>query len=205
MIQNIIFDFGAVLLPIDEELTWKALEDLGAKAELKGQTRHFQDYETGKITTEKFIVKTRPFFFRKKIFAGDLMKAWNAMLYHPLEDEKVRFLRRLNKKGYRLFLLSNTNDMHIAAIRKTAGPFLYKRFIAQFEEVIYSHEAGLRKPDPKLFNKVLKDHDLNPEESIFIDDKKENITAAAKLGLHTWHFNPAEDNILSLRERIRKL
>lgn len=202
MIKNIIFDFGAVLLPIDEHLTWKALEELGATEELKAQTRHFQAYETGKLSTRKFIEKTRPFFFRKKIFADDLTTAWNAMLYHPLEEEKIAFLKKLRRKGYRLFLLSNTNEMHIQSIKQTAGPFLYKRFTAQFEEVYYSHEAGLRKPDSKLYKKVLADHGLRADESFFVDDKKENILAAEKLGLKTWHFNPAEDEILKLEAHL---
>ena len=202
MIKNIIFDFGAVLLPIDEHLTWKALEKLGATEELRKQTRHFRAYETGKLSTSKFIEKTRPFFFRKKIFAGDLTAAWNAMLYHPLEKEKVEFLKKLRRKGHRLFLLSNTNEMHIQCIRDTSGPFLYKRFTDQFEKVYYSHEVGLRKPDPKIFKKVLTDHDLKAEESFFVDDKKENTAAAEKTGIKTWHFDPEEDDILKLEAHL---
>ena len=205
MIKNIIFDFGAVLLPIDEHLTWKALEGLGATEELREQTKHFRAYETGKLSTQKFIEKTRPFFFRKKIFSGDLVDAWNAMLYHPLEVEKVDFLKKLRKKDYRLFLLSNTNEMHINCIRQTSGPFLYKRFTEQFDAVYYSHEAGMRKPDAKLFKAVLGDHKLKPEETFFVDDKKENTSAASKLGIKTWHFDPVEDNILKLESQIKDL
>ena len=202
MIKNIIFDFGAVLLPIDEDRTWQALEDLGATGELRKQTRHFHAYETGKLTSRKFIEKTRPFFFRKKIFAGDLIKAWNAMLYHPLEEQKLELLKKLRRKGYRLFLLSNTNEMHIKAIRQTAGPFLYRRFTDQFDQVYYSHEIGMRKPEAALFKRVLSDHDLKAEESFFIDDKEENVKAAAKLKIRTWHFLPGEDDILDLPERL---
>jgi epoxide hydrolase-like predicted phosphatase len=203
MIKNIVFDFGAVLLPINESLTWKALQELGATEELKAQTTHFRDYETGKLSTKKFIENTRPFFFRKKIFADDLTTAWNAMLYHPLEDEKVNFLKKLRRKGYRLFLLSNTNEMHIRSIRETAGPFLYKRFTEQFEKIYYSYDVGMRKPDSKLFRKVLSDHGLKVEETFFIDDKEENIQAAEKLGMKTWCFNPAEDDILKLAFHLK--
>lgn len=205
MVKNIIFDFGAVLLPIDEHLSWKALDELGATHELRNQTRHFRDYETGKLTTAEFLEKTRPYFFRKKIFSGDLKQAWNAMLYQPLETEKVDFLKSLRRKGFKLFLLSNTNEMHIDAIRETAGPFLHTQFIKQFEEVYYSYEAGMRKPDEAIFQKVIDDHQLVPEETFFVDDKKENVDAAASLGLHTWHFNPENEDILTLLKRLKPL
>lgn len=205
MVKNIIFDFGAVLLPINEQLSWDALHKLGATEDLKKQTPHFRAYETGKLSTAQFLEKTKPFFFRKKIFSGDLMNAWNAMLFQTLESEKIDFLKSLRRKGYKLFLLSNTNEMHINSIRENAGLFRYRQFIKQFEEVYYSHEAGMRKPEAKFFNKVLKDHDLKPDECIFIDDKEENVVAAANLGLHTWHFDPENDNILKLPKRIKAL
>ncbi len=204
MIKNIIFDFGAVLLPIDEELSWKSLDRLGATQELKSQLKSFRAYEKGKLSTSEFLEKTRPFFFRKKIFYGDLKAAWNAMLYHPLEPSKVELLKSFRKKGYTLYLLSNTNEMHIRAIREMAGPFLYKQFVRQFEQVYFSHEVGMRKPESKIFLKVMEDHELSPEECIFIDDKKENTRAASKLGMSTWHFDPEEDDILNLEERLKK-
>ncbi|WP_417609420.1 HAD family hydrolase [Owenweeksia hongkongensis] len=202
MIKNIIFDFGAVLIPIDESLTWSAFEKLGAKDELKNQQKIFQKYEKGEISTSEFLKKIQPFFFRK-IYPPELGNAWNAML-KTLPEERVNFLKRL-KKNYRIFLLSNTNELHINHIKKEAGLFSYKQFISQFENVHYSYEMGMRKPDAEIFEKVLKDNNLVAEETFYIDDGKKHIKTAKSLGIETWHFKPEEDDINDLGKVLSKL
>lgn len=202
MIKNVIFDFGAILLPIDMGRTWKAFEALGAKPELSEQDDIFHPYERGEITTDEFIQRLQPHFFRN-IFPGDVKAAWNRML-DPMDDEIITFLKKI-KKQHNIFLLSNTNELHVQHIRQVAGPFLFKRFMEQFEEVYFSHEVGMRKPDKGIFEKVLKDHDLNPEETFFVDDGKKHTLSAAELGIHTWHFKPEEDDIFDLPEKLRKI
>ncbi len=201
MIKNIILDFGGVLIPIDERRTWDAFSALGAKKELKDQTETFQDYETGKISTNQFLKKIQPHFFRT-IFLQDLADAWNALL-DPLPKDVTFFLKRLNK-DYRVFLLSNTNELHISAISETAGPFEFTQFLKQFEKVYYSHETGLRKPDPKIFKKVMKDNGLVVEETFYVDDGEQHIESAKKLGIQTWHFNPKKDSIRDLGKVLSK-
>ncbi len=200
MIKNIIFDFGAVLIPIDESKTVKAFEALGANEELLQQKKLFNNFEIGKISSKDFFNSLQPFMFRH-VFLGDLRNAWNAML-GELPEENVQLLKRI-KKDYRIFLLSNTNVDHIASIKNQAGMFLYGQFEKQFESVHYSHELGMRKPDKKCFVEVLKRNNLKAEETLMIDDKEENIQGAAKAGLKTWHFNPQTDNILQLKKEIK--
>jgi len=202
MIKNIIFDFGAVLIPIDESLTWAAFEELGAKDELKDQKKIFEKYEKGELSTPDFLKKIQPFFFRK-IYPPELAKGWNALL-KELPGERVNFLKRL-KKDYRLFLLSNTNELHIKHIKEEAGMFGYKQFISQFENVYYSYEMGMRKPDAEIFEKVLKDNKLKAEETFYIDDGKKHIETAKSLGIETWHFKPEEDDINDLGKVLSKL
>lgn len=195
MIKNIILDFGAVLIPIDESKTWQAFKSLGADVILQDQTEIFYSYETGKISSKEFLAKIQPFFFRK-IFLPDLAQAWNALL-SPLPEDNIQLLKRL-RKDYRLFLLSNTNDLHIKAIKETAGPFLYNQFIKQFEKVYFSYEVGLRKPDKAIFEKVLSDNDLKAEETFYVDDGKQHIKTAREMGIHTWHLEPDVDHISDL-------
>ncbi len=195
MIKNIILDFGGVLIPIDENKTWDAFIDLGANEELSLQTAIFQQYETGKISTKQFLKKIQPYFFRK-IFLNDLSEGWNALL-DPLPQENINFLKKL-KKDYRIFLLSNTNELHISAIKQTAGLFNYAQFTKQFEKVYYSHKVGMRKPDAEIFKMVLEENDLVPEETFYVDDGKQHIESAKELGIKTWHFNPGEDSIRGL-------
>lgn len=202
MIKNIIFDFGAVLIPIDESLTWSAFQELGAKDKLKDQQKVFQKYEKGEISTSEFLTSIQPFFFRK-IYPPQLASAWNALL-KPLPGERVNFLKRL-KKNHKIFLLSNTNELHINHIKAEAGLFDYKQFISQFDHVYYSHEVGMRKPDAEIFEKVLKDNDLVAEETFYIDDGKKHIKTAKSLGIKTWHFKPEEDDINDLGKVLSKL
>ncbi|HAD97574.1 MAG TPA: haloacid dehalogenase [Cryomorphaceae bacterium] len=197
MIKNIIFDFGAVLIPLDEHKTWESFRKLGALDSLKDQKKLFHKYETGGIETADFLKKLQPHFFRKKIFPGDLAKAWNAMLYTALPGEIIDSLKKW-KRDYRLFLLSNTNDLHISEIKSVAGPYDYGMFVQQFEKVYYSYEIGKRKPSPDIFKMVLEDNDLEAEETFYVDDGKKNTSTAKKLGIHTWHFDPLEDSIHDL-------
>ncbi len=203
MIKNIIFDFGAVLIPIDESKTWESFRELGAMDSLRDQKELFKKYETGKIETPEFLKQLQPHFFRKKIFPGDLAKAWNAMLYTRLPGEVIDQLKKW-KGDYRLFLLSNTNDLHIEEIKSVAGPFDYKMFLKQFEKVYYSYEAGQRKPSSKIFKRVLEENELVAEETFYIDDGKKNTDAAKKLDIKVWHFDPQEDSILDLDKVLSK-
>lgn len=195
MIKNIIFDFGGVLIPINESLTQQAFNNLGAKKNLSEQASIFNEFEKGKLTSDEFLTKIQPFFFRK-IFKPELVNAFNSML-KPLPAERKNFLKRL-KKDYRIFLLSNTNELHINHIKEVAGRFEYKQFYRQFEKVYYSHEVGRRKPDAEIFEMVLKENDLKAEETFYIEDGKKHIETAESLGIKTWHFNPEEDDINDL-------
>lgn len=205
MVKNLIFDFGAVLIPIDEEKSEKAFTDLGALPELKEQTSLFKDLETGKLSGTEFAKSLQPYFFRKKIMGRDIAQAWNAICYTAIPEETINFLKTLNKKGYNLFLLSNTNALHISEIKKHSGPFTYNTFLKQFTKVYYSHEVGLRKPDKKIFELVLKENELTAEQCFFTDDKAENVKAARKMGINTFHFLPDEHDLSRLKKHIQKL
>lgn len=202
MIKNIIFDFGGVLLPINEERTSKSFKRLGARKELALQHQIFHRYEKGEVSTKEFLKEIQAFFFRK-IILNDLATAWNDLLT-PLPEESVKLLKGLTK-NYRLFLLSNTNELHIRSIKETAGPFLYHQFIRQFEKVYYSYEMGMRKPDADIYQKVLKENKLLPEETLYVEDGQKHIETAENLGIHTWHFNPEEDSLSDLDKVLSEL
>ncbi len=200
MINTLIFDFGAVLLPIDEHKTHLAFKELGAKYELFEQDEIFHQLENGTLEKNAFLEKIQPFFFRK-MFKPDLVSAWNAMLISPIEDEIIEFLNTL-KSDYKLILLSNTNVLHIERIKKISGPFKYTQFTKHFRAIYYSNEIGMRKPDEEIFKRVVEEQNLKPENCFYIDDKAENIEAGAQLGFKTWHFNPKENNIIRDFDRV---
>lgn len=201
MIKNIFFDFGAVLIPIDEMKTRRAFEELGALPALAQQDELFQQLERGEVKEEEFLKSISSFFFRKTILKKDLAQAWNALCHEAIPAESIRLVRQLSKK-YDCYLLSNTNPLHLAQIKENSGRFAYKKFMGSFKDLYLSHEMGSRKPENAFYEKVLKDHDLNAEECFFVDDREENIEAAKPLGIKTWHFNPKKDSIQAIAKRI---
>ncbi len=205
MIKNLLFDFGAVLLPIEPSRSEAAFASLGGMPSLAKQGPLFQDLETGKVEPSAFLESLQGHFFRKKIFKSDLAAAWNATCFCGVPEENIAVLKKLKSRGYRLFLLSNTNALHIEAIRKHSGLFAYSRFTACFEAIYYSHLVGLRKPDAAFFQRVLDDNQLPAGECLFVDDRSENVATAKEMGLETWHFQPGEDRIDALCKELPRL
>ena len=126
------------------------------------------------------------------------MNAWNAILL-DFPTHRLTFLKELAKsKQYRLFLLSNTNDMHISWIQENWGSTLYLEFKNCFEEFYLSHEIHFRKPNADIYEFVLQENNLIADETFFIDDTEENTRAAEKLGIKTWNLQPGKEDIIDL-------
>lgn len=200
MIRNIIFDFGDVFINLDKSATFRELQKLGY-SELPDDLQNlFLQYETGTISSSEFLSKAGVFFPETK--PGDLVSAWNAILL-DLPLSRLEFLESVKSEGkYRLFLLSNTNELHIAHVEHTVGEDQFKRFKDCFEKVYFSYELLLRKPDPEIFRLILDNHMLQAEETLFIDDTAEHVASAKKLGLKVWHLNPEGEDIRTLKEKL---
>lgn len=198
MIKNIIFDFGDVFINLDKEATYKELYKLGVEEISEKMIQVYYDYEMGLISTEEFVGYFHNEF---KIDKEDLVKAWNAILLDfPLD--RLQFLKELAaSKNYRLFLLSNTNDLHISWIQNDWGMNLYQEFKNCFEQFYLSHEIHMRKPNSDIYEFVLNENNLVPDETIFIDDTLENTIAAEKLGIKTWTIDRVKENVVDLLKR----
>ena len=195
MIKNIIFDFGDIFINLDKPATLRELEKFGITEISNEAWEVVFQYEMGIITTENF---TTYFFNEFKIPKKDLVFAWNSILLDfPLK--RLEFIKDLaNKKDYRLFLLSNTNDLHISWIKNDWGMDLYNEFKNCFEKFYLSHEIHFRKPNADIYEFVLNENNLKTEESLFIDDTKENTDTADALAINTWHLIPGKDDVVEL-------
>jgi len=98
------------------------------------------------------------------------------------------------KKRYPLCVISNTNKLHWDHIRKEFG--IWKHFRRLFP----SHEVGHRKPDPKIYKKVLKKIRLRPEETVFIDDKSSFVKGARRVGMLAIRFRDRKRLVRDLRK-----
>ena len=190
-IKNIIFDLGGVILDIDYNLTVKAFEKLGipnfkAQYSKMSQSNLFDNIETGKISLEEFRNLIRE-VAEKDVTDAEIDHAWNALILH-LPQYRIEILKKL-QDNYRLFLLSNTNKIHYddysEVIKRENG---IEGLEPLFEKTYLSHEMGLRKPNPEIFNVVLNENNLVAEETLFIDDSPQHIASAKTLGIVTYHL-----------------
>ncbi|MBP7510622.1 MAG: HAD family phosphatase [Bacteroidia bacterium] len=188
-IKNLLFDLGAVILNLDQEKTLRAFKRLGADLDsLNTESSLFTDFETGKITSD-FFIHTLQTNLKGKASAQEILDAWNAMLL-DLPTFRIDMLKEL-KKDYRLFLLSNTNTIHIDAVYKTHGKIIFDEL---FETCYLSHEIGHRKPHVACYQFVMDDAKIKACETLFVDDNKANIRGANDAGLNTiWAQQPLDN------------
>lgn len=195
-IDAIIFDLGAVILNIDYNLAVKHFSVLGlnnfdelfAKAR---QSELFNNFEKGLISPAQFRDELRH-VGQIQLSDTAIDTAWNSML-GDLPLARIELLKKL-KKYYRLFLLSNTNQIHIDAFTKYFDKLLgTNEFESIFERVYYSSAIQLRKPDAEIFKLVVSQNNLNPDATLFIDDSPQHIQGASSMGLRSFHLNDNTD------------
>jgi putative hydrolase of the HAD superfamily len=193
-IKNIIFDFGDVFINLDKKAPERHLENHGIKSLDDKTIRIHQDYEKGLINTNEFIEYHTTKF--NGLTETNFKIAWNSILI-DFPEHRLDFLKKLkDSNNYKLFLLSNTNDLHIKWVEDNI-PF-YDSFRACFDEFYLSYELNLRKPDTDIFEFVLLQNNLNVHETLFIDDTLEHINSAKNLNIQTWHLQVGEETIVDL-------
>lgn len=190
-ISSIIFDFGGVILDIDPQLTIKALRDLGFKEWQKLDSPEFYKevifpLEKGLDSPEVFRDKMRD-YLQMNLTDEQINAAWNALLF-PLTEDRIRLLEKA-KKHYSIFLLSNSNFIHYQEfVKDLSTHFGYHLFDDLFDKAYFSFELQLIKPYRKIYEYVLRDQNLDPARTLFIDDREDNIEGAAQTGLKTFHL-----------------
>lgn len=190
-IKNLIFDLGGVILDLSVASTLESFARLSgmdrARVEtLYASTPGFIQYEKGLINDADFRDSVREAF---GVNASDtqLDDAWNAMLL-GIPIAKLQLLTRLMDK-YRVFLLSNTNNIHLQHINNVMMPGVTGDTSLDpfFHKTYYSHIMQKRKPDAEIFEQVLQENNLEPGETLFLDDHPKNIEGAAAVGIQTLH------------------
>ncbi len=203
-IRTIIFDFGNVLIDISIPRTWQLFEVLlgegyqDALATLQA-ANVFDRFEMGLISEAEFL-ETLQRASKRPISQSTILDVWNSMLLQQ-PKHRLDMLLELRKK-YQVLLLSNTNETHI---RWVHAHMLRDLGIADFEttyfdHAYYSHDVLMRKPNADIFEFVLADANILPQETLFIDDNADNIAMAASLGIHTLHHNPENDIVAVLQQ-----
>ena len=194
-IQNIIFDLGGVLLDLDVERCLSAFESAGItniRQYITGTNElgFFKDYECGTISTPQFREAIRCHIGRH-VDDADIDRMWNSELC-TIPQDKLRLIECLGRK-YRLYLLSNTNELHWAHVSPTVFQYGGQDLKACFRRIFLSFQMHLAKPDPEIFRTALREAGIRAEETLFVDDSLVNCRAAEAEGLHAAHYTPGTD------------
>jgi putative hydrolase of the HAD superfamily len=209
MIKAIIFDLGGVLMtdvPLRE-----IAEDLAKESGLPTEEIHAHLYPSqqwdlltlGKITEDEYwnnfleVSKiSEKLEVRSQKLKKELKKKVRSSLF-PFEDN-TRIVNLL-KKNYKLGILSNHAKEWSQHMKQKFDLF------KSFDQIIFSCNVGFRKPDPKIYEIALERLGCNPEECIFIDDKKRNTDSAEKLGIHGIVFQDFSNLIEDLNKLSVKM
>ena len=194
-IKNIVFDLGGVLVDLDFKAAINGLQKAGfANVKEQLQTLHqegiFQKFELGEMSADEFRTAIRE-NSTVELTDEEVDNLWNAMLLE-IPREKLELILDLRGK-YMVYLLSNTNSIHWDYVCKNAFNYRGFRVKDYFEETFLSYEMHLAKPDKAIFEKVLQDANLLPEETLFIDDSEANCKAAEEVGIHAHHYHIGDD------------
>ena len=190
--KNIIFDLGGVLLDIDYQKTIDAFEKLGLPhfeamfSQFKADAL-FEKLETGHISETDFYaaIKERTELPLLNIEIDD---AWNALLA-GIPEQRLKLLVDIRNQ-YRIFLLSNSNEIHylhyLQDFRINTG---FQDFQDLFEKAYFSFMIHLSKPGKEVFNFVLKESRIDPVETLFIDDTLKHVETARSLGINGYYLD----------------
>jgi putative hydrolase of the HAD superfamily len=195
-IKNILFDFGAVLFNIDFERVAEAFEEIGFANFQKQYTQTnasplFDTLEKGKMEPEAFYDQIKTLSTQTPS-NHDIENAWNAILLN-YRKPSMQWIKA-NSDKYNMYLLSNTNIIHYNRFNNMAKEELgVDGLDLFFKKSYYSFQMGMRKPSAEIFQFVLNDAGILPQETLFIDDALPNIEAAQKLHFKTHHLLPGEN------------
>ncbi|RSK38300.1 HAD family hydrolase [Mangrovimonas spongiae] len=197
MIKTLIFDFGDVFINLDKKGAMQnalTIFEVDTFPDELSQMNH--RYEMGLISTREFL----NFYMSKfpKLDETIILNAWNCIL-KDFPKHRLEFLKQLRNDGnFDIILLSNTNELHIDWIKNEVD--FFEDFKQCFHKFYLSHKINLRKPNADIYEFVLNQNKLNPNECLFVDDLEENTKSAAKLGINTWNINPETDDVTQLFE-----
>jgi len=202
-IKNLLLDMGGVILDVDYTQIEKIFQtyNIDAKAIY---TQQFQlplvdDFEVGKITPAEFRNGIRE-IVKKDLSDQQIDLVWNSMI-GKARVETIKLLGELKLKYNKILLFSNTNAIHVDCVRKLFNQSIgFDIFSLLFDKTYFSNEIHLRKPHPESFSWVVKDAEIDPKQTLFIDDTQKNIDGAKQIGLNTYLLE-ANQTLLDLNAK----
>lgn len=195
--KNIIFDLGNVVINTDYN---KIINNFTNKEEEKEfilndviKSPYYELGDTGFIEIEDQIDLINDYTNNKY---PELVKDFllNYIKYKTWNGDILDILKKLKENGYKLYVLSNISD------------YVYKNFKeileSLFDGIVVSYEIHKVKPNEAIYKYLLNKYNLNPEDSLFIDDREVNIKTANILGIKGRQVLP--DNIDDIKQVLKE-
>lgn len=195
MIKDIVFDFGGVLIEIDTANALRKFNSLG----LENPERYLNSYkqegafyalENGDINADEFVKELSQLCGRELTY-NDAFEGWMGFVV-KVQTEYLNWLQRL-RPNYRLSILSNTNPFLQGWARSSSFTPEGKSLDDLFDKLFLSHLMHCSKPSDEIYLKMLRDGNMRPEETLFVDDGTKNIEAARNLGINVLQVKNGED------------
>ena len=183
MLRAFLFDIGNVLVRFDFLHAARAVAALCDASDAGDVMRRMDSvkygYEDGQVSRAEFLAKA----FKALGYRGteaQFLAAWQGIF---TENKPMTALVDSLHGKFPLYLLSNTNDMHVEGLFRDFPVF------AKFTGATYSHEAKASKPHRPIYETACREHGFDPRTTFFIDDLAANIATAREIGFHAHHYH----------------
>jgi putative hydrolase of the HAD superfamily len=194
-VKALFLDFGGVLINLDKQRCIENLHNITG-CDFSDMVSHYRQagiflqFEKGLATEQEFCAEIRK-VSKYPVTDEQIRVAWASFLLDVPEGKK-QLLLALHKQ-FKVFMLSNTNVIHVTdGMSRNFDTDGYSRH-DYFDKCYFSNEIHLAKPEPAIFDYVLKDSGFLPEECLFLDDGEMNIEMASRMGFQTYLVKPYED------------
>ncbi|MDF9831472.1 HAD superfamily hydrolase (TIGR01509 family) [Parabacteroides sp. PF5-6] len=194
-IKNIVFDFGGVIVELDTQRPIDRFREIGVAdaAELLDpyeQKGLFLEFEQGKVDLETFRQRLSA-HAGKELTIDDIYYGWMGFM-RDVPMYKLEYILALRAR-YKVYILSNTNPVIMRWAKSPVFNPTGLPLTAYCEKIYASYEIGLTKPDPAIFEYMLRDAGMDPAETLFVDDSRRNVEVGASLGMKTYLPGNEED------------
>lgn len=209
MIKTLIFDLGGVLVSLNRERCLEnfsknlGFDNFGDYLNAYAQKGFFAKYENGDMDSIEFRDEIRKRCTRENVQDEDIDEAFFTFLTH-VDTYKVKLLMELKKK-YHLLLLSNVNPIGWSKCCELFYDANEIDIEDVFEKLYLSYRVKASKPGKEIYEYLIKDSGINPEEALFIDDSKANIEAGEEMGLNTLYYDVTKNLEEEVTGKLKEL
>ena len=193
--KNIVFDLGRVVFAHRPEYRSEERKRFFSYVSESPMPQFWVDYDKGVSSLQKVAEDLAAYRNVEVGYAREMIE--QSIEWQSTIEPTAELIRDLKAAGYKLYVLSNMSHEFIAYLRQ-------KEVYAYFDGEVVSCEEGVVKPDPAIYRTLIDRYSLDVEQTMFIDDRRENVEVAASFGITPFHFDreDCEKSCKELREML---